>query len=258
MNSVHCLPKWNTEISPPGLLAPERSTWSARSKERKFTGNVFGKVTGGVFSLVRYWIPTFFSRILPVLPQCIPTLFFKCALCLYAFLKFRSSCILPAPKVPWNFHSRGTFAPWDFCCSGPLTCRNLHYLGKEAVGELFVPKFGHKVVKNQRQATDMCKCRSAYLSLSYRRYCHQMKTGQGGNGKLQRSSCHFIAVHMQHSVWATATSTTKQSTKCHIWCFRLCSKWPCLRPQRVPNISKFWNKNVSRYPNFAGVIASFS
>ena len=201
VNSVHCLPKWNTEISPPGLLAPERSTWSARSKERKFTGNVYGKVTGGVFSLsFDTEFPHFSPAFYPYSHNVFPHFFFKCALCLYAFLKFRSSCILPAPKVPWNFHSRGTFAPWDFCCSGPLTCRNLHYLGKEAVGELFVPKFGRKVVKNQRQATDMCKCRSAYLSLSYQRYCHQMKTGQGGNGKLQRSSCHFIAVHMPHSV----------------------------------------------------------
>jgi len=32
--------------------------------------------------------------------------------------------------------------------------------------------------------------------------------------------------------------------------FRITSKWTYLRPQKVPNTSKFWDKDVSKRPEF--------
>jgi len=32
--------------------------------------------------------------------------------------------------------------------------------------------------------------------------------------------------------------------------FRITSKWTYLRPQKVPNSSKFWDKDVSKRPEF--------
>jgi len=39
--------------------------------------------------------------------------------------------------------------------------------------------------------------------------------------------------------------------------FQITSKWTYLRPQKVPSASKFWNKDVSKCPEFLELCPKF-